>query len=230
MVLEFLNQNSGALAVVFSAVVAIATVVYVFSSWKLVKETRKMRKFQTEPHISVNIQPREEWINFIDMIVENIGLGPAYNVKFEVDPDFEYEKGKVLSELGFMKNGLKYLAPAQKFRFFLTDMVEDSEEKAKKTFKINITYEDNTGKIHKDKYEIKFSELMGLRQLGEPSLYKIANNIEHIKKDFDNLSWGVSKVKVIGATKEEEKEIKQLKQEAKQLLERVNQQKKEGKE
>lgn len=33
------------------------------------------------------------------MIVENIGQGPAYGVKFEVDPDFEIVKGYFLSQL-----------------------------------------------------------------------------------------------------------------------------------
>lgn len=135
MGLEFLNQNSGAFAVIFSAIVAFSTVIYAILTWKLVSETRKMRKVQTEPKVSVIIQPREEWINFIDMIIQNIGLGPAYNIKFEVNPDFEYAKGKFLSELGFMKNGLKYLAPNQKLQFFLTSMTENSEEKAKKLLK-----------------------------------------------------------------------------------------------
>ena len=118
MGLEFLNQNSGAFAVIFSAVVAIATIVYAILTWRLVSETRKMREAQTEPKISATIQPREEWINFIDMVIQNIGLGPAYNIKFEINPDFEYIKGKFLSELGFMKNALKYLAPNQKLQFF----------------------------------------------------------------------------------------------------------------
>jgi len=231
MVLEFLNQNSGALAVVFSALVAIATIVYVKLTWSLVAETRKMREAQTEPKISLIIQPSEKYINLIEMIIENIGLGVAHSIKFEVSPDFEYEKGKFLSDLGFVNNGLKYLAPNQKFRLFLTNMAEDFDEKAKKSFTINITYEDNTGKIHKDEYPIEFSSLIGLRQLGEPPLEKIANNIENIKKDFDNLSTGVSKVKVIRYTKEEEeKEIKQLEEEAKQLLKMVNLPRKESKE
>lgn len=49
MVLEFLNENRGAFAVAFSAVVAITTVVYAILTWRLVSETRKMRVAQTEP-------------------------------------------------------------------------------------------------------------------------------------------------------------------------------------
>lgn len=71
---------------------------------------------------------------------------------------------------------------------------------------------------------------MGLRQLGEPALYKIANNIENIQRDIHNLSTGCYKMKVIRYTEEdEEKEIKQL-EETKQLLKMVNLPRKESKE
>lgn len=143
---EFLTQNSGAFAVMFSAVVAIATIVYAILTWKLVSETTKMREAQTEPKVSVTIHPREEWINFIDMVIQNIGLGPAYDIKFKINPDFEYAKGRFLSELGFMKNGLRYLAPNQKLQFFLTSMIENFEEKTKKLFEIRVTYQNSVVK------------------------------------------------------------------------------------
>ncbi len=216
---EFLNENSGAFAVIFSAVVAIATIVYAILTWKLVSETRKMREAQTELKVSVTIQPREEWINLIDMVIQNIGLGPAYNIKFEINPDFEYMKGKFLSELGFMKNGLKYLAPNQKLQFFLT--IENFEEKTKKPFEIRVTYQNSIGKTYKDVYMIDFSQLIGLSQLGEPPLYKIAKNVEEIKKDIHHLSTGFHKIKVIMYTKED------VEEERKQLLERFKQPKKE---
>lgn len=98
MVLEFLGQNESAFTVIFSALVAIATLVYAILTWRLVSETRKMREAQTEPNISVTIQPREEWMNFVDLIIQNIGLGPAYNIKFEINPDFKTFTGKFLSE------------------------------------------------------------------------------------------------------------------------------------
>ena len=221
MVLEFLNENSGAFAVIFSAAVAFATVVYAILTWKLVSETRKMREAQTEPKVSVTIQPREEWINLIDMVIQNIGLGPAYNIKFEINPDFEYMKGKFLSELGFMKNGLKYLAPNQKLQFFLTSMIENFEEKTKKPFEIRVTYQNSIGKTYKDVYMIDFSQLIGLSQLGEPPLYKIAKNVEEIKENIHYFSTGFHKIKVIRYTKED------IEKETKQLLERSKQPKKE---
>jgi len=220
--LEFLNENSGAFAVAFSAVVAIATIVYAILTWRLVSETRKMREAQTEPKISVTIQPREEWIGLIDMVIQNIGLGPAYNIKFEIKPDFEYAKGNFLSELGFIKSGLRYLAPNQKLQFFLTSMIENFEEKTKKPFKVKVTYQNSMGKKYEDVYVIDFSQLIGLRRLGRPPLYEIAKNIEKIKEDLHLLSIGFRRMKVIRYTKED------IEEEQEQLLERKNQKKREN--
>jgi len=215
--LNFLNNNSGAFDVIFSALVASATLVYAILTWKLVSETRKMREAQTEPKISATIQPREEWINLIDMVIQNIGLGPAYNVKFKVKPDFEYAKGRFLSELGFMKNGLRYLAPNQKLQFFLTSMIENFEEKTKKPFEIKVTYQDSMGKKYEDVYVIDFSQLIGLSRLGKPPLHTIAKNIEKIQKDLHYLSTGFHKMKVIRYTK------KDIEEELEQRLGRKNQ-------
>ena len=63
--LDFLNANSGAINVLFSFIVAFATVIYAVLTIVLVLETRRMRKSQTDPDVVVRIQPSESWINFI---------------------------------------------------------------------------------------------------------------------------------------------------------------------
>jgi len=99
-------------------------------------------------------------------------------------------------------------------------MIENFEEKTKKSFEIKVTYQNSIGKTYKDVYMIDFSQLIGLSQLGEPPLYKIAKNVEEIKKDIHHLSTGL--IKVIRYTKEDIEE-----EETKQLLERSKQPKKE---
>jgi len=199
---DYLNQNSGAITVIFTAFVAIATVVYAILTWKLVSETRMMREVQTEPKISAIIQPKDYWLNFIDLIIQNIGLGPAYNIKFEISPDFE-DRNLKLSEIGFIKHGLRYLAPNQKIQFFLTSLTENYEEKVKNPFEIRIIYENSIHKSYSNIYSIDFSQFTGTSQLGEPPLYKISKNIEDIQKNIGYLSTGRNKLQVITYTKKE---------------------------
>jgi hypothetical protein len=214
--LDFLNENSGAFTVIFSALVAVATLSYAILTWRLVSETRRMRQAQTEPKISISIQPKEEFISFIDMVIQNIGLGPAYDIRFELRKDFEYEKGKFLSELNLIKTGVKYLAPNQKYQFFFTSMVDNFDEKVRQSFEIKVGYRNSVGKNFENTYTIGFSELIGLTRLGEPSLYKIAKNIEKMQQDISKLVSGFHRIKTIVYTTND------IKEEEKQLLEQYN--------
>jgi hypothetical protein len=200
-ILNFLNENNGAFSLIFSCVVALATVIYAVLTWRLVSETRRMREAQTEPNIFVNLQPREEWINFIDMVIQNIGSGPAYNIHMIYDKDFEFSRGHFLSELVLFKNGINSLSPNQKLSFFLTSMIEDYELKIKSIVKINIVYQNKNGKTYENRYVLDFSEFIGLTQLGEPPLHKIAKNIEKIENNIGHLCSGFSKLSVISYSK-----------------------------
>ena len=102
----FLNENSNAILAFFSFVVCITTVVYAWITGRMFYETKKMREAQTEPNISLSIMSKEEHAHLKDLEIQNIGFGPAYNIKFEVIPDFQYTKRKMLSELNIMKNVL----------------------------------------------------------------------------------------------------------------------------
>ena len=215
-IIKFLNDNDGAFTILFSAIVALATVVYAILTWRLVTETKEMRKVQTEPKISVIFQPREEWINLIDLVIKNIGLGPAYDIKFEIKPDFEYRQGHFLSKLNFVKNGIKYLAPNQKMQFFLTSLVHNFEKKTKTPFDIKVTYNNKIGEPYTEIFTIDFSELVGLGQLGKPPLNIIAENIEKIQKDTHDISSGFVQLKLIECAKKDvEKQYKELEEKKK---------------
>jgi len=227
-ILEFLNLNSGAVTAISTVVLTIVTFVYVLLTRSISKETEIMRKTQTEPNISAIIQADERYINWINLIIQNIGLGPAYNVKFEVNPDFEDRDrhpnpdarsiNYKLSDIGFIKNGLPYFAPNQKFQFYLTNLADDYQEKLKKSFEIKVTYESNIHEPYSNTYLIDFSQQSGLTQLGEPPIYTIAKNIEQIQKDINQISTGFTKLKIIRYTKED------IDEENKQFLEQFKQQ------
>jgi hypothetical protein len=211
--LDFFNKNSGAVTALFTVGLTIVTLIYAILTWSISKETKIMRKAQTEPNISAIIQSEDESINLIDLIIKNIGLGPAYNVKFKINPDFEDRIiGGKLSEIGFIKNGLPYFAPNQEFKIFLTTLVENYQEKIKTTFEIKITYESNIHELYSNTYLIDFSQQSGLSS-GEPPLYRIADDIKQIQTDINNLSTGSKRLEVVSYTKEDIEEEKRRRME-----------------
>lgn len=205
-VLIFLKNNETVLMIIFSFLVTIATLVYAKLTSELVSETRHLRRAQTEPNISITIQPNEERLERMDMIVQNHGFGSAYDLQFTVNPDFEMFPRMLLSEMGFIKNGLKYLAPNQKIQFILAVFDMNRNVKNENPFEIKVTYQS----IMKKKYEhfnwIDFSQFNYFGQLGETPLQKIANKIDIIQKDIDGISSGSNKMKVIMYTKNEAEE------------------------
>jgi hypothetical protein len=187
IIIEIINQNSGLMTLLFSGVVAVSTFFYAILTWKLVSETRKTREAQTEPKIEVRIWPREEYINFFDLIIENIGSGPAYDIHFKLEGDFEYMKGKYISELAPLKNGIKYLGPRQKIQWFLTNMVEDSEIKLNTSFTVNMIYKNAVGRKYEERFPIDFSHFRGLLSI-TPPLIKIADSVGKIEREIRSIS------------------------------------------
>lgn len=53
---RLINENSGFLTLVFSAIVAIATVFYVILTRQLVRETAALRRLQSEPQLDLTLQ------------------------------------------------------------------------------------------------------------------------------------------------------------------------------
>jgi len=188
---QFLNQNSGAITAIFSIVVGASTVAYAYLTGKLVSETRKMREAQTEPEISIIIEPRELDMNWIDIIIENTGLGIAKDITFQVEPDFEYMKDRFLSQKGFIKNGVKSLPPKGKRKYFLTGMGtgKEFEKKIKTSFLIKVSYQNSTRtKSYKQEYAIDFSELEGLIEVRKDRSYNLVSAINAIQAALKELT------------------------------------------
>jgi len=197
---EFLNKNAGALSALFSGVVTGATVVYAWLTWKLVTETRQLRQAQTEPRVQVIYRPRDEWMALTDIVVRNIGLGPAYDISFDVHQQTESDTTARLAaellELGCFRTGLSYLGPGQEFFSYWTNVTEGYEEKIQATLKIHCQYKSAGGVPYVHEYLLNLSELKGLTRIGEPPLLKIAKQIEKIQNHLYALVNGMRKLKV----------------------------------
>ncbi len=156
---------SDVLLMIFSGIVALSTVVYAFLTWRLVGETKKVRLAQTEPMVSVTHHPNEKGGPYIDLRIKNVGAGPALDITFEIEPEFEYLQGKPLSELHLFRTGLKYLGPGDERRFFLTRLEEDRRAEAEKLFEIRVSYRGTFGRQKTVGFVIDLSEWHGIGQL-----------------------------------------------------------------
>ena len=198
--LDQINKNSGALSAIFSGGVTVATVIYAWLTAKLVNETRRMREAQTEPSLQVVYRNREEWINLLDVAVRNIGLGPAYDITFEIHA--ELKDGDTnnlvdsLGKLGCFEKGLVYLGPSQEFTSFWTNLMDGHASKLDTRVFVHCRYRSATGVRYENQCVLALSELKGISRIGEPPLLKIAKQLESIGKDLNHLTTGFKRLRI----------------------------------
>jgi len=225
--IAFLNSNSGALTVLFTAVVAISTIAYAIVTWSLVSETKRMREVQTEPKIEITLKPLDFAINIVRLHVRNIGLGPARNVKFTSSVASGGEGAenlvKEFNKANFLKAGLKYFGPGHEFDSGYTQITKDFDTKIASVITYDIEYESVTGKRYSDQITIDVAELKGMNQLGTPNLYAIAQSIKEIQKEFSHV---VSDFKKIHADVYTAEDRNREEEEQKAYIEKMKQEKK----
>lgn len=207
----YLNSNSGALTVVFTAVVTISTVAYAILTWSLVSETKRMREVQTEPRIEITLKSLDYAINIVRLHIRNIGLGPAKNIRFtshiSSGGDVAEKLLEEFNKANFLKVGLKYFGPGHELYSGYTQITKDFDAKIASVLIYDVEYESFTGKKYKDQITIDISERKGTTQLGKPNLYAIAQSIEAIEKEFSHVVSGFKKIHAdVYTTKDRDRE------------------------
>ena len=217
MNLKFLSENSTGLTVIFTAFVAIVTLAYALLTRELVKETeryanltanlvnetRQMRELQTTPNIIISLKPYLEWIettwiSAIYLTIQNVGLGAAYDIKFEMDVSSEYKEDpyikQVLTHSSLIKNGLPILPPNENTQVHLTvlsgdklkELTERLKSKEGNYFKIKVTYKNIAHKSFKTTFDLDFSYLLEVRS--ETSLLStIPLELKGIRQAIENV-------------------------------------------
>jgi hypothetical protein len=196
-------QIESVIQLIFSAVVTVATVVYAILTWRLVKETIRMRMIQTEPEVMVTAQLSELSFAWINLVIENIGSGPARNVRLTATPDFRYTAQKFLSESGPFKNGLTYLAPRQQIRI-LVFPENGWPATTEVPLEITVVYETAQGQRTKRLYSLDISGLADTKPFSVYTLKDLARQLENIERQLRDLPSRLNGMKVVAYTRHEE--------------------------
>lgn len=157
-----INASSTLVIAAFTAIYAVVTI------W-LASETRKLRRVQTTPRVTIRAEETHYGFNGFDLTIQNEGAGVAKNVrfKFEGDPSFfrnafRGDGPPTIPELPIVKNGLDYLEHGQVFRFPLgTVMPDEFDRAARCPWKFNVQYEDIYGKLYSNDYTVDFAIFSG---------------------------------------------------------------------
>lgn len=165
--------------------IVILTTVYAYFTYLLFSESRKMREIQINPKLSIYLSCETRELIFKNLVIANIGLGPAYNIKFEVIPDFTLFNEKQLSDIPLIKAGIPYMAPNFKYEFLISDV--NWEKYADKSFVIKATYQNSLKKLTTDEFIIDFSVWEGLTMINPKGFSDVVNKLEKIETSIREL-------------------------------------------
>ena len=166
-VINSLNTNSGAITGIAAMITAFATVVLVgitgFYAWvtkKMLEENRQMHLDAQKPQIAIYLLPDVRDETSVCLCVENIGVGPAYDVKFTTNLSFSLPGNHLLGQqVPFLGRGIRYLPPRKIRKVLLGSGLNlGMRELMQKQLEIAAVYKDSMRKKCKKSFCLDFRE------------------------------------------------------------------------
>jgi hypothetical protein len=212
-IIEILNNNSGAATALLTFGLLIATAALVYVSWVLSKETRLMRKIQTDPKIDIYVDTKNDFPVFM-LFIKNHGNGTAKNIKFEISYKYQnnqdddspilVELKKAIKDVVLLDKGIISMPPQKEYKAYLISALVDFEELNKILINIKVTYQDEHNNNYSGNHLLSFSHFKGT-STDEGHVRAIRNYIENISKHIEKISSGSGEIYVVTKTIKEKK-------------------------
>jgi len=166
---------------------AISTCAIAYLTYKLMKETRRIRELNSEPNIEVFIVPDERSSAFINMVIRNCGGGPARDIKWNIIADKDNVEQKKITILKMsLFNVLHYISAGEEFRFYFGSSFDLLKDPKMKPITIEVSYANALSKNRQNKsFIIDIQPWEGMVVLGKPSLDEISDSLKQLHKCID---------------------------------------------
>jgi hypothetical protein len=173
------------IAILLSILMFLTTVVYVYYTSQLVKETVRLRELETNPFIGANIHIGK---GFSMIVVKNIGKVPAYNLSIHLEEKIFEDIKATKSAINY--TNIQYFGVEQEISIpFDTRKLIDLEV----SIALNLKYE--------SKDDNSFNETIILSLESEKQLgafypkYAYDDKLKDIKKELQNISNNIKNLK-----------------------------------
>lgn len=185
-VIRLLNQYSGVGQLVFAALVAFATVVYVVYTARMWREMKMTNERFLEPSVQVVLEPGRKWGSLFELAVRNVGNVPVSNLRLAIEPrDLPYMSGQSI-----MEKPIPSLAQGQEIRtriFRLGELIEKLGED-NLLIRTHVTYATPSGATRSQTYEHDVAVYLGLTDFQEKSLSEVVEVLEKSKTTAERIA------------------------------------------
>lgn len=147
---------------------------------------RDTREELSRSRVVVEIKPRDENINILDLRIRNIGASVARNVTCRFKPDLKFRDGKLASKMPIFDK-LPFLAPNSELSLFFDSAISYFGNKENATrFEAEVSYED-AFRSREDRYEIDLDSLRGLSISQVNGLDSLNTRIQRIERILSHI-------------------------------------------
>jgi hypothetical protein len=161
--------------------------IFAYLYWRLVKlqkytidETKEQRISGGRPQIIVEADYRRS--PEIDLVVRNVGGGPAKNISFDFSANIKSSTGFVLTDLFYLRDGMDFLAPGGEIRCLWDDMASLEEvlkdEGLNDGIRVYTHYEGMNGDTYHEDYGINPLLYQGIRNASRRDMDDLVELLE----------------------------------------------------
>ena len=160
-IIEFLNENHGAVTAIATLIIAVSTIISVWISKELAKENRLLRKASTEPEVAAFLKADSQRNRAVYLVLANVGQGPAKNVKFNIrasSDDFMRHRVSSVHTTDTVVMAASFLPQGDSLESFFGRSHILLEQPPLQPFEILVTYEDLRDTPYEATYRLDVAE------------------------------------------------------------------------
>ncbi len=124
----------------------------------------------------------------INLVIQNVGPGPAKDITFDFSAPVESSDGYVLSDLALFQEGITSLAPGARIVCYwdelenLHPMIEDG--RLQRNVRVTVHYQDITGGNYSHEWEVDPALYEGLRTMGYKDMDDLVEKVDEIAEEW----------------------------------------------
>lgn len=187
-VVDWLNDHNGLVTAIATVLLALTTIYYAYVTRGLLKENVLLRRASDQPQMVAFVTPHNEIGSIVDMIVQNVGTGPAYDVSIELigNPADIAAHGARLP-LTRTESPFRVFPQGHLMRLFFGVGHELLRLPKMEDFSLCFSYQNGRGKIITSQSKISVHSLDGLTPETNSHLRDIAKSLDGIKRVVEKL-------------------------------------------
>ena len=172
-----------------TVVTAVATIVLVFVTTILARETKRLSDATSQPSVVVTLEPSPWSIIHTNLVLQNTGTGTAYDIEAKFDPPL-----KTLVEMPF--RSLSVLKPGSIFPVFLRGFEKLNEQ----VIRVEVSWRRSPKSKNREVHSYVLNSRMDYDNWGQlggaPPDIQIAREMKKLREDVERLASGYRRLQV----------------------------------